>query len=140
MERGQAPGSSCGALRASRYGVGRRAADAVFHLIAARALFCASVFETGRLSIPGCIGIDAGQLTGKGERVQNQSTQHAPWLGAGLSAVPEIALTRAFSLELGVGLRVLGQTNHFVFQPGVPVHDVPRFSWDLGLGISMRPY
>ena len=68
-------------------------ADAVFHLIAARALFCASVFETGRLSIPGCIGIDAGQLTGKGERVQNQSTQHAPWLGAGLSAVPEIALT-----------------------------------------------
>ena len=106
--------------------------DAVFHLVAARALLCVSVFDVGRLSLDGCAGLDAGQLagTGTGQRVQNALTQHAAWLGAGLSAVPEIALTRAFSLELGAGLRVLGPTDHFVFRPGVTVHDVPRFSWD----------
>jgi hypothetical protein len=116
--------------------------DAEFHLVAARALFCVAIFETGRLSLDGCAGLDAGQLagTGKGQRLQNQLTQHAAWLGAGLSAVPQIALTSAFSLELGGGMRVLGPTDHFVFRPGVAVHDVPRFSWDLGLGISIRPY
>jgi len=115
--------------------------EAVFHLLAARTLFCVSVFEAGRLSLNGCAGLDAGQLAGTGQGVQNGSTRHAVWLGAGLSSVPEIALTRALSLELGASLRILGSHDTFVFLPNsVRVHEVPQVSGDFGLGISIRPY
>jgi hypothetical protein len=117
-------------------------ADAVFHLLEARALLCASLLQTGRVSWNACAGVDAGQLvgTGEGERVQNAQTQHAAWFGAGLSALPEIALTSGLSLELGASLRALGPRDHFVLKPGVPVHDVPQFSWDLTLGTSILLY
>jgi hypothetical protein len=114
--------------------------DAVFHLLAARAAICASAVELGRLSLVGCAGVDAGQLAATGEHVQNPLTQHAVWLGAGLSAAPELAVTRALSLELDAGLRVLGPHDYFTFRPGVDVHHVPRFTADFGLGVSIRPY
>jgi hypothetical protein len=115
-------------------------AEAAFHLIAGRALFCVAIFETRPMSWNACAVFDAGQLTGTGKNVLNGVTQHAAWLAGGVSILPELLLTPWWSLEVAADLRVLGPGDHFVFRPGTDVHDVPQLSWSVGLGTSIRPY
>jgi hypothetical protein len=81
-----------------------------------------------------------GQISGTGERVLNQKTQDALWLAAGITALPEVAVTPWLSLEVEGDLRVLGPDERFTFRPDAVVYDMRRFSWSAGLGVSIRPY
>jgi hypothetical protein len=113
--------------------------EARFQLIAARLSACPLRIGSGRpLGLFTCADFDAGRLEGKGTRVTNERTQAMPWLGAGPGLRAEYALGRQLAVEVLAGARYLIREDRFVFQPGVEIHDVPRVSAGIAVGVSGR--
>jgi hypothetical protein len=114
------------------------AGDASFRLLAVRLFGCPL-----RLGLPGdaalrlCAEADAGALRGEGDaEVRNHTARTMPWLAAGLALHGELPIAAGLALEASAGARALARGDRFLFRPGEPVHDVPRWSAGASLGLS----
>ena len=115
-------------------------ADVRFRLLAARLDFCPTRLRSGRSASTACFEAEAGQLHGSAEHVAKPRDQNMPWLGLGLVARAEVALSRSLGLELGASGRGLPVHDNFVLNPSQNVYQVQVIAWDflVGLGYHWR--
>ncbi len=82
------------------------AEDYSFRLVAARVGACMDLVRVGRLAVPGCVSVAAGEVVPTVQRVPVTASGVHPWVGAGLDLGLRVWVSRAVFAELGVNAGV----------------------------------
>jgi hypothetical protein len=117
------------------------------NLIAGRLSACpARLRFEGVASVTACATFDIGSLHAQGYPAGQLASM--PWYAGGVAALGDIPLTRAVSVQLTAGARLLVNHDNFTLRQldaqgaetgQIAVYRVPIYSADFGVGLAFRP-
>jgi hypothetical protein len=135
-----APGLQAAVLATSTSTYVAAGGEARFRLLAGHLKACVGRLPPGRaFRLVPCAVLEAGSLfaEGGGSAVNERQTT-MPWLAGGALLRAQLDLASNLSLEGSAAIKLLARPDTFIFRPNSLVYQVPRWSFGLGLGLTLR--